>query len=62
MIYQSLGDGRLPSLEPVQPYGKYIKWLMKQDRKEAEIFGKRDLPILSKRRLFRKIRGTKRRT
>ncbi|WPF77229.1 non-ribosomal peptide synthetase [Bacillus velezensis] len=46
MIYQSLGDGRLPSLEPVQPYGKYIKWLMKQDRKEAEIFWKTRLADL----------------
>ncbi|ULH22008.1 non-ribosomal peptide synthetase [Bacillus velezensis] len=46
MIYQSLGDGRLPSLEPVQPYGKYIKWLMKQDRKEAEIFWKMRLADL----------------
>ncbi|MDK4255077.1 Plipastatin synthase subunit C [Bacillus velezensis] len=46
MIYQSLGDGRLPSLEPVQSYGKYIKWLMKQDRKEAEIFWKTRLADL----------------
>ncbi|QOQ53345.1 non-ribosomal peptide synthetase [Bacillus amyloliquefaciens] len=46
MIYQSLGDGHLPSLEPVQPYGKYIKWLMKQDRKEAEIFWKTRLADL----------------
>ncbi|PAD62264.1 non-ribosomal peptide synthetase, partial [Bacillus siamensis] len=46
MIYQSLGDGRLPSLEPVQPYGKYIKWLMKQDRKEAESFWKTRLADL----------------
>ncbi|MCY0089450.1 MULTISPECIES: non-ribosomal peptide synthetase [Bacillus amyloliquefaciens group] len=46
MIYQSLGDGRLPSLEPVQPYGKYIKWLMKQDRNEAEIFWKTRLADL----------------
>ncbi|MFI2982889.1 amino acid adenylation domain-containing protein [Bacillus velezensis] len=46
MIYQSLRDGRLPSLEPVQPYGKYIKWLMKQDRKEAEIFWKTRLADL----------------
>ncbi|MFZ7631941.1 amino acid adenylation domain-containing protein [Bacillus velezensis] len=46
MIYHSLGDGRLPSLEPVQPYGKYIKWLMKQDRKEAEIFWKTRLADL----------------
>ncbi|MCV3201253.1 non-ribosomal peptide synthetase [Bacillus velezensis] len=46
MIYQSLGDGRLPSLEPVQPYGKYIKWLMKQDRNEAEIFWKTKLADL----------------
>ncbi|WP_121692597.1 non-ribosomal peptide synthetase [Bacillus velezensis] len=46
MIYQSLGDGRLPSLEPVQPYGKYIKWLMMQDRKEAEIFWKTRLADL----------------
>ncbi|ERK83033.1 ATP-dependent isoleucine adenylase, partial [Bacillus amyloliquefaciens UASWS BA1] len=46
VIYQSLGDGRLPSLEPVQPYGKYIKWLMKQDRKEAEIFWKTRLADL----------------
>ncbi|WP_426381883.1 amino acid adenylation domain-containing protein [Bacillus velezensis] len=46
MIYQSLGDGRLPFLEPVQPYGKYIKWLMKQDRKEAEIFWKTRLADL----------------
>ncbi|QGT59609.1 non-ribosomal peptide synthetase [Bacillus velezensis] len=46
MIYQSLGDERLPFLEPVQPYGKYIKWLMKQDRKEAEIFWKTRLADL----------------
>ncbi|WP_416654204.1 amino acid adenylation domain-containing protein [Bacillus amyloliquefaciens] len=46
MIYQSLGDGHFPSLEPVQPYGKYIKWLMKQDRKEAEIFWKTRLADL----------------
>ncbi|WP_045926993.1 condensation domain-containing protein, partial [Bacillus siamensis] len=46
MIYQSLGDGHLPSLEPVQPYGKYIKWLMKQDRKEAESFWKTRLADL----------------
>ncbi|MBY8914907.1 non-ribosomal peptide synthetase, partial [Bacillus sp. YC2] len=42
-IYQSLGEGQLPSLEPVQPYGKYIKWLMRQDRKEAEAFWKKRL-------------------
>ncbi|MFP7700224.1 amino acid adenylation domain-containing protein [Bacillus sp. C15] len=46
MIYQSLGDERLPFLGPVQPYGKYIKWLMKQDRKEAEIFWKTRLADL----------------
>ncbi|MCY9414622.1 condensation domain-containing protein, partial [Bacillus haynesii] len=39
-IYKALGKGQLPYLEPVQPFSKYIKWLMRQDRKEAETFWK----------------------
>ncbi|POO76559.1 non-ribosomal peptide synthetase, partial [Bacillus sp. MBGLi97] len=39
-IYKALGKGQLPDFEPVQPFSKYIKWLMRQDRKEAEAFWK----------------------
>ncbi|WP_307891648.1 non-ribosomal peptide synthetase [Bacillus swezeyi] len=39
-IYKSLGKGQLPDLEPVQPFSKYIQWLMRQDRKEAKNFWK----------------------
>ncbi|UOY90729.1 non-ribosomal peptide synthetase [Bacillus glycinifermentans] len=43
VIYKALGDGQPPYLEPVQPYSKYMKWLMRQDREEAEAFWKTKL-------------------
>lgn len=39
-IYKALGKEQLPDFEPVHPFSKYIKWLMRQDRKEAEAFWK----------------------
>ncbi|MCY8754650.1 amino acid adenylation domain-containing protein, partial [Bacillus inaquosorum] len=34
-IYASYVNGSPISLEPVQPYGRYIKWLMEQDKEQA---------------------------
>ncbi|MHA6486325.1 amino acid adenylation domain-containing protein [Bacillus cabrialesii] len=34
-IYASYVHGSPISLEPVQPYGRYIKWLMEQDKEQA---------------------------
>ncbi|WP_416043140.1 fengycin non-ribosomal peptide synthetase FenE [Bacillus halotolerans] len=47
-IYQALGEGRLPYLQPVQPYGTYIKWLMQQDREEAAAYWKKRLQHFEK--------------
>lgn len=34
-IYASYVNASPITLEPVQPYGKYIKWLMEQDKEQA---------------------------
>ncbi|WP_277714781.1 non-ribosomal peptide synthetase [Bacillus atrophaeus] len=47
-MYQALGEGRHPYLPPVQPYGKYIKWLMRQDREEAAKYWKERLQDIEK--------------
>ncbi|MBV2241144.1 hypothetical protein KQR57_22325 [Bacillus inaquosorum] len=53
-IYQELGKGGLPDLPPVQPYGTYIKWLMRKTEKKRLSIGKRGFSISKKLRLCRK--------
>lgn len=38
-IYASKTKGAPLSLEPVQPYGTYINWLMEQDKESCFLLG-----------------------
>jgi amino acid adenylation domain-containing protein/non-ribosomal peptide synthase protein (TIGR01720 family) len=42
-VYQALCDGSEPRLETRRPYGDYINWCGKQDRREAESFWRDNL-------------------
>ncbi|MEJ2140344.1 MAG: amino acid adenylation domain-containing protein, partial [Gammaproteobacteria bacterium] len=45
--YQAYASGRMPNLEPARPFGDYIKWLSRQEYKNAERFWRDNLAGLT---------------
>lgn len=43
LVYESFTRGLQPQLQPLQPFGEYLVWLQKQDRRKAEAFWRKTL-------------------
>ncbi|UCH98412.1 MAG: amino acid adenylation domain-containing protein [Candidatus Aminicenantes bacterium] len=60
VIYNHLGQNKPYKLPPRTPYREYIRWLMQQDKKEAEAYWKKYLEGYAKETSLPKQKGVKR--